>query len=275
MHRILSRCHAIAIKSYKHWKWKRQSKAIGFFDLRNIPSFHHDGNILIIAPHADDELIGCHQLINANKNNVTIFYCALLGSNSSLDNRKCRRNEFREYVKSIGCNSYIADSSKLVEDMVNCITMSSPTCIMLPSYIDWHPEHRLVNQLVFKIVSSMYDSGLTIGWYHVSLPIPPKYINCRIAMDKTMFRVKWNAMKEYYPSQMHIDIDRFKYIERLFSSNEYANETYITMPLDQWKQHIERGYVLVERINAMKSIVGNIREMYHQTASLYGQIMVL
>ena len=74
-------------------------------------------NILIIAPHADDEYVGCCEFIRQYRKNNTIhvFLCSFLGSNSNKENRITRENEFAESCRRLGLEYTIAGQKDILE----------------------------------------------------------------------------------------------------------------------------------------------------------------
>ena len=63
---MLKKLYRDYVNCMKRRRWMKETKEIKQFI--GLPStakeFHADGKILVIAPHADDELIGCHRLIH-------------------------------------------------------------------------------------------------------------------------------------------------------------------------------------------------------------------
>ncbi|WP_313027269.1 hypothetical protein [Soonwooa sp.] len=58
-------------------------------------------NILILAPHADDEWIGCSQVISKAEES-TVYYYNFLGKNYHQENETIRQNEIRNVSKKTG-----------------------------------------------------------------------------------------------------------------------------------------------------------------------------
>lgn len=263
--------HKIIIRSYKRIRWLFQIiKITKYIKSSNLSRIKLSGNILVIAPHADDELIGCHQLITTYKKNVTVFYCSFLGSNSNSDNKNVRRLELEGYLNSIPVN-YVISSDKVTNDLSNIIDNLKPKYIFLPSYIDWHKEHRLINEIICGLD---IEDSIKIGWYHVSMPIPNKFVNYYFNLSIRQFREKWHSMCYYYVSQKHIDTDRFKLIEIISSGIEsFGRETYRIMSYKQLKEYVKRFGYRQHDLDDLKSALGNIQNMYESMYLLYNEMI--
>lgn len=257
----------------KHLKWRLQAKKITHLThVSNAVPFTCDGPILIIAPHADDELIGCHRLIRNNAEKITILYCAFLGSNYSEQNRQVRQREFEHYARMQGCDYAISSPEQLQSKLITLIHQLNPAYIFLPSFVDWHPEHRLINKILIETFKAI-TMNVRIGWYHISLPIPGIFVNSYSEMDEKQQHEKWETMAACYPSQMHMDISRFKFIENLGNSSATLAEAYVILPISKWKTAVETVSDETE-LNSLKMTLGNIKSMYIETTNVYKQILL-
>lgn len=255
--------------------WKRQLGRLSSEDYLVIPMENNvniEGPILIVAPHADDELIGCHQLVSNSNVEVTIFYCGFLGGNNSKENQIVREREIRAYAESQHRNLVISTSDDIEKDIEEVIKDQQPAFVFLPSFIDWHPEHRLVNILLANVIRKM-DFQCKIGWYHVSLPIPAEVVNYMSPMSEEQFLYKWGTMVQCYPSQLHMDIKRFKFIERQVKKRYYAIETYYVQPVEKWDHSISTLKPNEYLMDEMKHTLGQIDKMYKQTMLFYKMIL--
>ena len=252
-------------------KWRRQ--------LRNLPgnTIRIEVNrkyctaevpILVIAPHADDELIGCHQLIKNNPKDTTVLYCGYLGSNPTEDNRRVREKEIKNYTANQGCRLFESSPPRIENDLKNLIKEIRPATIFVPSFVDWHDEHRLVNIILRSALNDIDYQG-KIGWYHVSLPIPANIVNSVSVMTEREHSEKWLTMRKCYPSQLHMDIKRFQFVERQARSSYYAAETYVIQTVEEWMHSIEELQAVEETMNEMKACLGDIYVMYNKTIEYY------
>ena len=65
-------------------------------------------NILILAPHADDEWIGCYSILKYRLENVRCMYFNLYGDNQTDENRRIRNSEIN--------NSALYNSFELINN---------------------------------------------------------------------------------------------------------------------------------------------------------------
>ena len=230
--------------------------------------FTANGRVLLIAPHADDELIGCHQIISSNADSTTVVYCGFLGSNPTDDNKKVRELEIKDYVASQRSSILVSSPENIKTDLSRLITDTNPSVICLPSVVDWHPEHRQINYILDEVLSSSSWRGQVL-WYHVSLPIPAQYVNCYSGMSKKQHTHKWSTMKTYYPSQLHMDIKRFRFVERVLQNTVFAVETYIVQDYNQWKESLNILGNKTINETELKQSLGDIEKMFYYTFDYY------
>ena len=143
-----------------------------------------------------------------------------------------------------------------------------PSKVFVPSFIDWHPEHRQINILLSEALNEI-DYSCHIGWYHVSLPIPASIVNCASLMKEDEYSNKWKAMLQCYPSQLHMDIKRFMFIEKQVSDGGYAVETYYVQSKEEWLSSLQILCPYEERMCQLKQTLGNMFQMYNQTNDYY------
>lgn len=263
--------HAAYVRFRKKSKWRKELKSL---DLDTIPSsineFKTDKRILVLAPHADDELIGCYQLIKNHYDTVTVLYCSFLGSNYSDSNKRTREKEFVSFVQTVNCDYIISSPDRVKEDIRTFINQSMPEFIFLPSVVDWQHEHRKLNNLCNEVVEENMD--LKIGWYHVSLPIPIDYINSYSLMSNKDFEEKWAVMNSCYTSQLHMDIERFRFVEKSIPNDNCALETYSILTIHNWKKMIANAHIIQPELNALKECLGNMKKMFCLTNNIYRTI---
>ena len=261
------------LKITKRIRWYFQKKSLNISKLSS-NSFQvlPEGNILLLVPHADDELIGCHNLIKSHLNRTYIFYFSFLGHNYNEDNRCIREEEFRNYMHHIGVKYIISSSKNCKEDLSKVILRIKPSTIFLPSYIDWHPEHRLVNNILANCLNINHINPL-IGWYHVSLPIPTAYINYAIPMNSQEHNEKWEYLKKFYPSQQKMDTDRFKFFETLFvDQDKNILEVFMMLKPQYWYSVISKLSKQELNLNNTKFFLGDICKMYNSVQSFYNKL---
>lgn len=213
-------------------------------------------NTLVISPHADDELIGCYAYIK--KHNPTVFLCSLTGSNNSIDNKLIRENEFEKFCLDNNLPFYIAREN-LEKELKGQILNIKPDRILVPSMVDWHFEHRLINEILSNILKDL-EINPEIFWYQVSVPITHQKINATTEINKKLFKEKWDSFYKYYPSQKNINVDRFKFLEK-HTVLKTAAESYFAMDTKTWMQNVEILKPYEEKMNDLKSDINNLKNI--------------
>ncbi len=183
--------------------------------------------ILAVIPHADDELIGAYQFLTCGQP-VDLFYCGFTGSRSDEPNRVTRLNEFRQLAARENL-PFIDASGFFREKLKECLDSGKYDCIMLPAYIDWHHEHRLVNTAVFELTGGRPASAVL--WYAVTVPLASQFFTHYCAMDRVRQKAKWQVFSEVYLSQ-HMPLLRLRLQEKITGkiAGCFAAENYRLFP---------------------------------------------
>lgn len=197
-------------------------------------------NILILAPHSDDEWIGCSQLLINKKNNVTVLNMDMLGS----DNQILHRSRFEEmmYIAKIFKYKLISVKGNKKNFLVNYLKKNQIDIIFIPCFYDWHFEH-------IKVMKILKDAAIEakymnyIGMYQVSLPIPYQLITHGYMMEKSRLRNKWNNLKKYYPTQKFLPTKRFILNEKINGKivDGYSLEAYSILDFNIWRINLENN----------------------------------
>ncbi len=227
--------------------------------------------ILILVPHADDELISCHSLIKSNLKSAKLFFCSLTGTNSSLINKIIRNEEFDRYCKAIGIDYFIPESNDLLfEKFAQSIAEYNPTIICLPSFIDWHKEHILMSELLYRFLSNGGNNNIrgTLV-YSVSFPMHYKFVNTVCPMSNKEQSKKWKLFKSIYKSQSMIPVYRFKLWEQLYAfylGGGYATEYFHYFNVTEWIEwYSSRQKILLDNsiINRMDEVLNISERLYN------------
>ncbi|MEM9886773.1 MAG: PIG-L family deacetylase [Bacteroidota bacterium] len=135
------------------------------YQLRPVePNLVHYKNVLLLAPHQDDESIGAGgllQKLNQQGSNITIVYVTD-GAQSNIPNTsaaqsvKIRFKEAQGALKNIQCsveklnisNLSPAPTVKDLNHLSDIIQDSRPDLILLPWLLDLPAKHRMVNHLL-------------------------------------------------------------------------------------------------------------------------------
>lgn len=233
---LLKRTFKWRAKIFENRMKKKKENQMTKLDIKS------NDRVLIIAPHADDEFVGCEGFLNVYKNDIqiTVFLCSYTGENKSIKNKVLRENEFLNFCKNIEID-YVISSIEVKAELEDCIKKLYPTHIFLTPLVDPHCEHRKVNQLLFTVLSEI-NHKCKIVWYQVSFPISNSCINRFVPFSDKENENKWSLFYSVYSSQKHMHIERFRTEERLLgkSVNAHYAEGYYEMSFDIWKFAIKR-----------------------------------
>ena len=175
--------------------WKKQKKdEIRKLNniYRNVNELNLQGATLVLAPHSDDEWVGCSQVL-LRHNNVSICYMNKAGGNTE-NIRSLRLDEIKSTAARCENVLYIANNT---QELIDVIQKVRPNTIFVPYYIDWHLEHIEVMETLKEALKMFSDFGtINIAMYPVSVPMASKKINAFIPMSKSDLRDKWRYFQE-------------------------------------------------------------------------------
>lgn len=146
--------------------------------------------VLVLAPHMDDEIIGCGGVIRKHtqdRDDVTVIYfTAGDKGNSSLKSDQAlseiRKEETRAANQVLGIqHAYFLDYPDAMDGvweddgrLRELLTVIKPDLIYLPPYYDLHTDHRKTNWLFREVAQGQYTGTLCI--YEVWTPVNPNRI---------------------------------------------------------------------------------------------------
>jgi N-acetylglucosamine malate deacetylase 1 len=184
------------------------------------------GNVLILTPHPDDEVLGCGGSIVKHKkagDKVSVV-CLTDGSRGNLKSErdealiKMRKDEMSKAHKILGINkTFYLDAEdgklkaddKIVSKISDIFKETSPDAIYLPFFLDLHKDHVETSRIFLKSASKSVFLGKCIA-YEVNTPIFPNTI-----LDITdCVEKKIDALK-CYKSQLSINDYLYTVIEGL------------------------------------------------------------
>ena len=172
--------------------------------------------LCILAPHADDETIGCGGLLAKYGKQCDVILLTD-GANGGPENiQQTRENEFIEVMKFFKVNAYHfmrAQDTRLIEayDLFKKLDLSSYNYVIMPHPLDPHKDH-VVPQAFFRRLKKEQKVKAKAVYYEVwgAMSTPTHYIDISDAVAQ-----KEQAIK-IYASQSNID-----YAGRILSLNHY------------------------------------------------------
>lgn len=192
-------------------------------------------NILILAPHVDDDVIGCGgAILKCLKEGKNIYIAYLTdgkkrgSKNNEDDIIKERRQEAFSIAKKVGINEdnlYFLNgedgdliNSDIKNDLLNIVANIKPDTIFMPCLLDTHADHYSVTHKLFEIYDESKEllEEVNLFLYEAQSPLTFEYAN--VFLDITdEFSLK-KELTQMYPSQG----PDFKFIEDLNRINGKA-----------------------------------------------------
>ena len=220
------------------------------------------GTRVILVPHADDEFIGCSQILSNRNEERVCAYFHMYGNNLEESNMRVRDEEIIRYVTSVGAS--IVDAR---EEGVLTRIVSNADSVFLPCPLDWHWQHKEVFNTLVSILDRIPES-VSFYYYYITVPFPASYNLVGIPMTRKNQKEKWNAFRRFYKSQSFMPVLRFMYNERLDSRGNtcYAAEVYLKRSREQLL-HDSR---ITPNEHLLKSSIGNIIKIRNLSSSFNG-----
>lgn len=215
--------------------------------------------ILILIPHADDELIGCLNFIMKYKNDSFIELCFLnfTGSNNDSKNKINRENELLSLCETLNLKMILCHNSDKLS-FLNEINFNNYDFIFVPPIIDWHNEHRLTNVLLYKSICNYEIINFKLVVYDISVPISIYKSNFHVSYTKAKSKYKWGLFQKIYKSQSNMPIKRFMFHEKinskLLKNNSYSSELFFILDYDAWNKSLSKMDLIEENISDLKCI---------------------
>ena len=165
-------------------------------------------NILIVVPHADDEWVGCSQVIQT-ENNVHVLYLNFpqksgdYNADERLKELKacCEKNN----VQLHECDD-IGSTAFVIRILIKQFFIQQ---IFVPSFCDWHPDHMSAVRWVTQALR-FEKNQVEQYCYQVSCPILSSSNVYYIPIKN-----KWREFRRYYKTQKNLPVLRFKLHEIL------------------------------------------------------------
>lgn len=183
---------------------------------------------LIIAPHPDDEVLGCAGIIQKMLNLSMMVEVVLLtdgaGENHNQELAQIRREEFYKAISSLGNiavtylgfpDGSISENYEKVIDSLSLVFQNSiPDIVFLPYVFDYNLDHQVCNFVLERVLTNLNLFSLKeIAMYEVWTPI--LYPNCYINVTDE-FDVKKNAISIYRSQEK-----RYHIFDKVLALNTY------------------------------------------------------
>lgn len=174
-----------------------------------------DDNILIVAPHPDDECIGAGGILSkyADKCSVIVLTdgCQGQGNQSIEECRNQRQYEFRSEMEYFGINDYrclgITDGTLISHlDCLKDISMNEYSKIFVTSSVDGHADHTAAYHCVLRALMAQKNIEMEVYLYevHKELLNPTHFLNITDCIDR-----KLKAIRLHNSQLSSIPYDRF------------------------------------------------------------------
>lgn len=226
------------------------------------------GNVLVFAPHPDDEAIGalgaiCRHVSGGDQ--VCIVFCR-----TGNDPHECatRRAEALRASECLGVRYRFLDWS--AEDLINqeracqdirrMLSQENPALIYLPSPVDPQPEHIALNELLSGIMNmTAFGDSVQIRLYGVLAPIPAMIATGSVGLERE-WSLKRHILYDVYRSQTTVlDFRNVLIVQRMLGthSRSHAAELYFELPIERWER-MTRAVICL----GGESIVGNGKSFF-------------
>lgn len=176
------------------------------------------GPALVVAPHPDDELLGCGGLILGHREagqpvDVAILTDGGLGNPTGEGGpgyTALRKEETRRALDRVGGatvhfldhpDGRLRDAHGAVDDLIRVLQRVRPAAVFFPSPYEVHPDHRAACLHVFRAVRAL-DPPPALYLYEVGAMMPA---NCLVDITPHMLR-KEEAIALYHSQILHQDL---------------------------------------------------------------------
>ncbi len=162
--------------------------------------------LLVLAPHPDDEAIGCGGLIAQHLRESRTVHIAVATNGAEAGNFEIREEESRRGVALLGSQATLeffrfqdralkTHSRELADRIGELLVSIQPDLILVPSPIEIHPDHLALAQTFCELIQTHDElfaalAVATVAFYEVSQPFRPNTI---VDISDAAV-VKWNAI---------------------------------------------------------------------------------
>lgn len=183
-----------------------ETDLIPYQAITRLPARH----VLVIAPHADDEVFGCGGAIASHAGQGVPVSVVVLTDGARHGEPSLRMAESRAAAAVLGygepefwgfADRALRHDQDLVERLVRKIAASGADLIYAPSPWEIHPDHR---QTASAAAQAAHQTGVRIAFYEVGSPLRPNLL-----LDITAYAdTKKKAMQCFASQLQQQDYDR-------------------------------------------------------------------
>lgn len=169
---------------------------------------------LVIAPHPDDESIGCGGIINLYPKNFDVV-CLTHGQEGSQ-----RAEEFKAAMEFANVHKYnhlCLEDKKILSgyELFKSIDISEYDYIFIPYIFDQHRDHKAVSILLNRLLNDgkKYKKTLQIAYYEVwsTINMPQYFVDISSVVDKKINMINLHKCQ----------VAKKAYAEKIVGLNKY------------------------------------------------------
>ncbi len=176
------------------------------------------GTALVVAPHPDDEILGCGGVVIAHREQGVDVHIAMM-TDGGLGNPDgeggpeyvaLRKQETMRALELLGGAEHhfldyqdagLRDTWKPVEDLVALMDRVRPRTVLVPSPYEVHPDHRAASLMAFRALRAATEAP-QILCYEVGAMMP-----ANLLLDITPQMLRKEEAVRAFPSQLlHHDL---------------------------------------------------------------------
>ena len=209
--------------------------------------------VLILAPHPDDDVFGMGGTIKKMaSSNVAVTVAYFCDGSSGTPNGvidkgliEIRKNEAKAAGKILGVSEQVffsypdgklAAGGASIRALLDLIERKNPDIIYLPSFLDNHPDHRIVNEILINALTQKKLDEMPIWGYEVWTPA---YIN-RLSEISLYIKTKQEAIRAHETQLKCRPYDKAilglnQYRGGMLATGDYA-EGFLAMPFKMYKE---------------------------------------
>jgi LmbE family N-acetylglucosaminyl deacetylase len=238
--------------------WCAASAVLGRLGRRQASHWKPIGGqrILVVAPHPDDEVVGCAGTLLLHVrdgDSVCIAYitdgsgsrAGRLGMEEMRRQRKLEAEASAKFlqvdrVKWFGLTEGSWTYAELQNSLLDVLRQTSPQLIYAPSQVDFHPEHRKVAHGLSLVLSkeSVVPSEAVVRVFQIQVPLAPPLVN-RIVDCSGVGRKVEAALKIYrsQPASLAPALRMRHYAARFYGLAGHAEEFWQMPVMDYCRLH--------------------------------------